>query len=659
MPQPWFASRDVFLSLVPYIFPSVSFCLIAGLDEYERVEKLDHHILPREKNMVSDDPNKNNNLTRREFVKCLAGTATYMSFAAPIMPDHYFRPPSTQGWPISRNVYTTELHQILPVPVSATDPQINPKDLELYTQYNYSSWTVGEGLPCTVWDTIAPDYNNSPKDTHLLSFFTITDVHIADKESPAQPLYYEWSKSYGKTCNSSAYSPVVLATTHVLDAAVQTINAVHKKSPLDFGIALGDACNNTQYNELRWYIDVLDGKVITPSSGANIGADTIDYQKQYQAAGLDKSIPWYQVLGNHDQYWMGSCYENETIQAAHISDAVQTSDNSDSPCESITKTGFYSGVIDGSDPLGAVILSGPMEDYDTPPTVVADPDRRSLSTPTSSSQGWIKEFFRTTSTPRGHGFNLVDPTMGNDFACYSFVPKANIPIKIIVLDDTCKGPDQPNYAAGSLDQIRLEWLKKELQQGQEHDQLMIIAAHIPFNVYENLVADPAEAASTQPFMSLFIPAPYEGATSVVDDESLLAVLQKYPNLIMWIAGHRHMNTVTPQIHPTDPTLSFWEVETASLRDFPQQFRTFRIYRNSNNTISIVTTNVDPAVSVNSPAATSRGNAIATARITAAIPIDDSTSHAINAELVVQLTQKMQRVIARVGKTGARRFRNLE
>jgi hypothetical protein len=118
---------------------------------------------------------------------------------------------------------------------------------------------------------------------------------------------------------------------------------------------------------------------------------------------------------------------------------------------------------------------------------------------------------------------------------------------------------------------------------------------------------------------------------------------------MWIAGHRHMNTVTPQVH-SDPTRSFWEVETASLRDFPQQFRTFDIYRNSDTTISIVITNVDTAVAAGSPAATSRGGAVAAARISAATPEarSDTTSHAINAELVVQLTPAMQAVIANVG-----------
>ncbi len=117
------------------------------------------------------------------------------------------------------------------------------------------------------------------------------------------------------------------------------------------------------------------------------------------------------------------------------------------------------------------------------------------------------------------------------------------------------------------------------------------------------------------------------------------------------AGHP-LNTVTPQPDPDgDPTLGFWEVETSSLRDFPQQFRIFDIYSNSDHTLSIIATNVDPAVKEVSPAATSRGNAIAAARIFGATPeiMADNTSHAVNVELVVKLTAEMQAIIANVGE----------
>lgn len=601
---------------------------------------------------TSGDTTFASNISRRDFMKYSVGTVTGIYMGTAIYGCGSSTTTSSPApWPTAKDVYTTVQQQVLPVPVSSSEPQINPRDLKLYGEFGYSAWQVGPGLPCTKWKSIAPDYADAPNAALLLSFFAMTDIHIADKESPAQPLYIGWMQSYGPASYglSSAFSPVLLASTHVLDAAIQTINALHKKTPFDFGISLGDATNNTQYNELRWYIDVIDGKAITPSSGAHLGADTIDYQKPFQAAGLDKSIPWYQVIGNHDQFWMGSSCEDEKTLAAHVSSQVLNMDNSPDPSAgAVDRTGYYMGVIDGADPLGAVILAGPQENFATPPTVVADPNRRSLATPTSSTLNWMKEFFSTSSKPVGHGFSQTN--LDNDFACYSFLPKSAIPIKIIVLDDTCKGPGQPNYAAGSIDQTRLDWLKNELQAGQDNNQLMIIAAHIPFRPYRNLVTDPAQVESSPPFMSLFIPKPYPGATSVVSDTSLLAILQNYPNLIMWMSGHRHMNTITPQIHPTDPTRSFWEVETSSLRDFPQQFRTFRICRNSDNTISIIVTNIDPAVAAKSPATTSRGSAIATARIFGATPaiIADATSHAVNAELVVQLSPEMQAVIAGAG-----------
>ena len=105
----------------------------------------------------------------------------------------------------------------------------------------------------------------------------------------------------------------------------------------------------------------------------------------------------------------------------------------------------------------------------------------------------------------------------------------------------------------------------------------------------------------------------------------------------------------PQPDPNgDPTLGFWEVETCSLRDFPQQFRTFDLRRNQDNTVSIIITNVDPAVQAGSPAYKSRGYAIGAARVYATYPPNDTASQSYNAELVVQLTPVMQAIISEAG-----------
>jgi metallophosphoesterase (TIGR03768 family) len=554
-------------------------------------------------------------------------------------------PPPVE-WPIAKDVFTTAQRQILPVALPADTPQVNPADVPLYETFGYSAWHIGTGTnysqdatvsqPYDKRTDLAPAYSGAANAARLLTFFAISDIHMADKESPAQPIYIGWSAPYGlgSYMLSSAYSPIILSTPQVLDAAVQTINALHEKSPFDFGISLGDDANNTQYNELRWFIDIMDGKVIRPSSGGHDGEWTIDYQRPFKAAGLNKDIPWYQVVGNHDQFWMGSAFEDDKTRQAHVGNTIlNMGDSTNASADAVDQTGFYMGVVDGTTLYGDIIGAGPQDLFLTPPTVVADPNRRSLSTSTSTTLNWMKEFFNTTSKPVGHGFTRAN--LDADSACYSFEPKSGLPLKIIVLDDTAKGPGQSNYAAGALDTARIDWLKAELADGQANGKLMIIAAHIPLLPQTSLTDTTITSMSP------------------MDDTQLLADLHSYPNLILWIAGHRHMNVVTPQpsADPVNhPEQSFWEVETSSLRDFPQEFRTFDIRRNTDNTISIIITDVDPAVVAGSPAANSRGYAIGASRIFGATPavMTSTASQAYNAELVKQLTPEMQAAIANCG-----------
>jgi len=549
-----------------------------------------------------------------------------------------------KGYPIATEVITTLERTIVPAPKPAQKVFLN--ELSKYDRYGYGKWSFGGPLMVDKrLDIMGSTYNGPSvaRKEKLLRFFTISDIHITDKETPNQFIYLQRLHE-GSPIGGALYSGTMLSTTQVLDAAVQTVNALHKKDPIDFGLSLGDAANSTQYNELRWYIDVLDGRVINPSSGAHLGAKTVDYQKPFKAAGLDKTIPWYQTIGNHDHFWIGSIPVNDTLRKTFIGENVIAMGDVLKDPRNISKPDYYMGVVDGSKPYGDVKFAGPVSDFKAPPQVVADPDRRSLL-----RTEWLKEFFTTTSNPVGHGFNAVDADKG--FACYSFVPKASVPIKVIVLDDTQKEDDGSAdiHGHGFLDQARWDWLKKELADGDTAGQLMIIAAHIPIGV-----EDPKSE------MGWWLDP--QNAVTLPD---LLAELHSHPNLLVWLAGHRHLNTVKAFVSPdaARPELGFWEVETSSLKDFLQQFRTFDIYRNSDNTISIVTVNVDPAVKAGTPAAKSRKYAVATQQMVSADiarynPTNDPTikpmpTGSYNAELVKQLSPEMQAKLENFGVSASK------
>ena len=573
------------------------------------------------------------NMLRRDFLKLCGATAA--ALGVEITPfgaiDRVLAASKhAPTYPISSTVLTTLERTVIPV----GDPQgmypqppyatIFPSDIALYKENGYGLWKYGAAFPYSAIDIqtgeVTPSSIPDPKAVKLVSFFAMSDVHLCDKESPARAIYAGYQYPYPtlppsptpvrppgpitqrSVGDSSTYSGVILYTTQVLDAAVQTINALHKTKPFDFGICLGDVADNNQYNETRWFVDVLDGKWITPSSGAHLGAGSIDYQKPYQAAGLNKSIPWYQAVGNHDQFWMGSTLVTDYIRKCLIGSRVMRTGAITEMPQNWQKVfagrNTYAGVVDGSTPYGTVKYAGPVRDIHGPATVAADPGRRSLSI-----NYWISQFFNTTTDPIGHGFTQKGAIDG--FACYSFNPDPGIPIKIVVLDDTNKVLGNPK---GALDRQRLNWLISELEAGQEADELMIICAHIPVCPYG-------------------YPTVWD-KTSVISDRNIVKEINaKYGNVIMWVAGHMHRNTITPKpanrsAGPGDPDYGhgFWMVETPSLRDYPQQFRRFEVVRNSDDrTLSILVYSVDHASGkladgTPSPSLKSRTSAVAAQQI---------------------------------------------
>jgi metallophosphoesterase (TIGR03768 family) len=563
--------------------------------------------------------------SRRAFLRSSAAVAGSVSLAGSFGVPAWAATP--KQYPITTPVVTTR-ERMLAFPVSLT-PGLTKTELRQVSRYKalgYGEWTYGSGLPVVQRTDLMPAGYKKPDaaPTRLLRFFSFSDIHITDKESPNQLIAFQQIEPAAAN-NTSVYSPVMPYTPHVLDAAMQTVNDLHRRDPFDFGIALGDACNSTQYNEIRWYIDVIDGKVIVPSSGAHRGADSVDFQMPFQAAGLDKTIPWYQTLGNHDHLMIGvfpvdaepalgfrQSYTADRVWA--IGDVLRPN-LAGFPALFDYRTlkttpAFYAGVIDGASPYGEIIHAGRADDpafKGEAPAIAPDPGRRPLP-----RAEWFAQFFDTTTSPKGHGFNLVDrgaAGVGDDFACYSFVPKPDLPLKIIVLDVTQSEHDGSRdiHGHGYLDAKRWQWLKDELARGQADNQLMIVANHIPIGV--SPVGSEMEWWEGDKNMKA-------GFENAVDLAGLVKTLQATPNLLMWLSGHRHMNVVKafPSADPNRPEQGFWQVETSSLRDFPQQFRTFEIHLNGDDTVSIEAVNVDVAVAEGTPAAKSRKYAIAAQQI---------------------------------------------
>ena len=526
------------------------------------------------------------------------------------------------------SVPTTVQRTVLPEPVPDGAPKLLPYELSRYDECGYGRWSYGPGLPherrldllrpagSAAAAPASPAVSAPPR--RLLRFFVITDIHITDVQSPAQAILFGY-----KGFLSSAYSGVMLYTHHVLDAAVRTVNALHADDPIDFGLSLGDTCNTTQYNELRWYIDVLDGGRVDPDSGLKAGREAqprAAFLDAYRATGLDPAIPWYQARGNHDHFWTGFLRVDDYLRRTYTGERILDLGNVFEDPLGPDSRGFYMGCLDGRTEYGDIFGIGPVASFSEPPRVLAaDPDRRSLV-----PRDWVKEFFTTTSEPRGHGFGEEAAETG--FGCYTFAPKPGLPLRVLVLDDTQRD-DEPydnGYGHVALDEERVTWLRRELERGQRDGVLLVIAAHCPI------------AVAKQPHPMAWSTAAHGS------EEDLLAMLHGCPNLVLWVAGHRHCNVVTalPSPDPARPEQGFWQVETASLRDFPQQLRTFDLQLNGDGTLSVVATGVDPLIDEGEPAWTSRKYAVAAHQIFAN-ELCCPPAGVCNVELVVPLPAELQ------------------
>jgi metallophosphoesterase (TIGR03767 family) len=211
----------------------------------------------------------------------------------------------------------------------------------------------------------------------------------------------------------------------------------------------------------------------------------------------------------------------------------------------------------------------------------------------------VEEYFKTTGRPAGHGFTKKNRDEGT--AYYAFDRGL---MRGIVLDTV-----NPNGEAnGSIDVDQFAWLDRELQahsaawigtdgsikHSSAADRLLVLFSHHTIATMDNPIRsddDPRER---------------------VLGDGVLALLLRYPNVVLWVNGHTHVNSVTAHRRANGAAVpgGFWEVNTASHIDFPQQARIVELADNHDGTLSVFGTIVDSAAPLAVPGSLDTPTALA-------------------------------------------------
>ena len=111
-----------------------------------------------------------------------------------------------------------------------------------------------------------------PPKRSLLNFLQMTDFQIIDEESPGRVEFLDRTQQDPRLQPfSAAYRPQEALTAQITEAMVRAVRGLASPltgTRLKFTILTGDNADSQQYNETRWFIDVLDGgKIVNPNSG--------------------------------------------------------------------------------------------------------------------------------------------------------------------------------------------------------------------------------------------------------------------------------------------------------------------------------------------------------------------------------------------------------
>ncbi|WP_314175834.1 TIGR03767 family metallophosphoesterase [Streptomyces winkii] len=428
----------------------------------------------------------------------------------------------------------------------------------------------------------------------LAAFGHLSDLHIIDDQSPSR---VEFLDRYNDDPDSgwpfsAGYRAHEFLSLHLVDAMCRSLRQLGEGPrtglPLAFTAVTGDAVDNAQLNETRWYIDLLDGgKSVQADSGSPTRDESVangafgrdehywrpedpeDPENRYSKRGFPRiqgllsaarkpftagglGMPWYAAYGNHDVMAQGNLRIDTDLPFFHS--LKHHTVNGSKWTEGPELPGDM-GDLDLLDVIRAVFDGVESQD------VTADPGRRLLS-----PAEFVEEHQRTAGLPVGHGF-----TAGSDKAYYAIPAAEDAPVAYITLDTTnpCGLTNIQRNADGGLDEDQFGWLEERLK---EHSGTY-------YDADGNAVT---QQGVRDRLIVIFCHHPLHTMTNVEDDhrsgDEVEALLLRFPNVVLMANGHTHRNEIRPHARPAGHAKpgGFWEVSAAAHIDWPVQSRVIEI-----------------------------------------------------------------------------------
>jgi metallophosphoesterase (TIGR03767 family) len=376
----------------------------------------------------------------------------------------------------------------------------------------------------------------------LASIAQLADVHVRDAQSPARvPFLDRLGPRVG-----SAFRPHELLTCQLLAATVESVNAWGEA---DGVVVSGDLIDSAQRNELDWALTLLGGGTVVPDSGgpgyegvqSAANPDPLYYRPDVDAPRHQGLLEWalrpVRSPGLTAAWWPVLGNHDVLVQgelaASPAITAVATGDRLVTPPATALERLASDGVLDG-DGVDALLRAG------IPGSVRrVSPDARRAHL--SAGEAVAATVRAAPGSPRPRDGRLD----------YAFGLGSDLQVVVLDLVRRRAGSD------GVVTTSTLAFLADALDAAG--DRLVIVVSHQPLDA------------------------------TTLGAQAVLALLDADPRVIAVLAGHRHSNSIEPRRAPAG---GYWLINTASIVDFPQQWRALRLVETSGGGVAIETWLVD-------------------------------------------------------------------